>query len=534
MNTEQAVLADRTEQVTFYPRASDGYRTGLFVWRGDFGDRALAEAAGYKWSPLHHEYATSDPAIAYRLAPRLAALEPFRKRLALSYAEDSAFEVPLPEGRQLHPYQRAGIEYMHDVPVAYLADEPGLGKTAQAIGVANVRGALNVLVICPAHLRINWTREVAMWATGEPYTQIYRKLGDSLIRQIARPTWTVVSYEAATKYTEKLRAFGPYDLMILDEAHALKGPRAKRSKKILGTRYDEPLTRAAKQVIFLSGTPAPNRAAEMWTILRAAAPHIIADCKTLEEFADRFSYFFRDEFDYRIKGSRNETELGLRLRSGFMCRRLKEDVLKQLPPKIFKLVVFDPDSNTRKLLDRERPFNAREIINNGVPAGSPLADVRREMGLAKVPLVLEYVRGLLDGGVKKVLVFGWHREVIQLLTEGLAAYGAVSVLGGLNDTKRQGAVDAFQNDSRCRVFVGNLQAAGTGLTLTSSSHVVLAEGSWVPGENDQAVDRCHRMGQTALGVYVHLLVVEGSLDAAILGCAAGKAHDTGKVLNSKL
>jgi len=533
MSTDQAIVSDRTEQVTFYPKASDGFRTGLYVWRGAFVDRGIAKSAGYKMSPLHHEYATSDQAIAYRLAPRLPELAAFRQRLEMSYAETSNFKVPLPEGMELYPYQRAGVEYAHSLKVAYIADEPGLGKTAQAIGVANVKKDRNVLVVCPAHLRINWTREVALWGINNPYTAIFRSLKNKLLRSETNPTWTVVSYEAAVKHAEKLRAFGPYDLMIFDEAHALKEPKSKRSKKILGTRYVEPLVNAAGQILFLSGTPAPNRAAELWPILRACAPHLIADCRGFEEFADRFSYFMWDQYDYRVKGSRNETELGLRLRAGFMVRRSKADVLKQLPAKLHKMVVFDADAQTKKVLDKEKPFSAREILNSGVPAGSPLAEVRREMGIAKAPLVIEYVKGLLKDGAKKVVVFGWHRDVIQLLTEGLKPYGAVMVLGGLNDTKRQAAVDAFQNDASCQVFVGNLQAAGTGLTLTSSSNVVLAEGSWVPGENEQAVDRCHRIGQ-AHGVYIHVLVVAESLDATILSCAAGKAHDIGKILDSKL
>lgn len=521
-------IPDQSHVVTYHPRAN------LYVWKGPFEDRWMPERAGWKWNLIANAWATSSPFVAYKLAPGLPELVWLKARLALSWAESSRLYVPFPAGVVPHDYQVAGIEYMLDLKVAYLADEPGLGKTLQVIGLANLKGVKRALVICPAHLRINWSREITKFGLGDPHVILFdpRKPKPALPAD-GRSVWIIVSYETATKYAAALRSLGPFDLLAADEAHALKEPTSKRAKVVLGTAYLEPLTTAAKQLVFISGTPAPNRAAELWPILRATAPHLIADCKGFAEFCDRFQYFVQDDYGYSIRGSRNEDELGLRLRAGFMVRRKKEDVLPQLPPKIWKMVVWPSDAKTRRVLEKEAPFSAAEIERNGVPAGSPLAEVRREMGLAKLPLLAQYLEHLMESGIKKVLCFAHHREVVSGLHEALGRYGAVKVFGGVSDSTRQKAVDAFQNDAGCRLFFGNLQAAGTGLTLTSSHHVVLGEGSWVPGENDQAIDRCHRIGQEARGVYVHLPVVEGSLDAMILGSAARKDSNLNKILDQR-
>ncbi len=528
MNTENIVVADRTHEVRLYPKA------GLFVWRGAFSDQKLPREAGFAWNALHQVWATASPAIAYRLAPCLPVLSEFRRRLAMSWAEDTDFEVPCPAGLEYHPYQRAGVEYLADLPSSYLCDDMGLGKTPQFIALANLKRAQTVLIGCPAHLRINWAREIEMWSVEEPAVHVVRSrraLVDGLPRVSGRPNWVVASFEVMTKCRELLRAYGPFDLLGIDEAHGLKEHTSVRAKAVLGTKFQEPLTTATRQVVFMSGTPAPNRASELWTILRATAPHIIADCRSYEAFVSRFSHYFFDGDGYVVRGSQNEGELGLRLRGGFMVRRLKSDVLKQLPPKRFEMVVFPAEGQTKRLLAKEKPFNAAEIIRNGVPKGSPLAELRREMGEAKLPVCLEHLSGMLRSGLRKLVVFAHHRSVVQGLHEGLRQFGSRMVIGGMGDVARQAAVDSFHNDPQTRVMVANIEAGGTGLDMTVADTLVRVEGSWVPGENVQVEDRIYRHGQKAAGVRIIDLVVEGSLDAMILGCAARKSSSISSALD---
>jgi len=324
------------------------------------------------------------------------------------------------------------------------------------------------------------------------------------------------------------------DGVLVHNCHNIKNADTQRTKLILGSGKEWRGLVDKTPSIFLTGTPVPNgRPSEMWPIIYRCAPEII-DYAKYWTFVDRFCLVQDDgQGGVLIRGAKRQAELYARLRgSGFMIRRLKEDVLKDLPPKQYKMVVFPADSETKKILHKESAFSADEIIKHGAPVGSALPEYRREMGIAKVPQAVEYIKDMLDGGVEKVVVFAHHVEVIGLLREALEDFGVVVITGATSATARQAACDQFQTNPTRRVFIGNILAAGVGVTLTAAQDVVLVESSWVPGENDQAIDRLHRIGQIG-SVLAHILVVEGSLDAKILGSAAHKAGDVGKILDGR-
>jgi hypothetical protein len=139
-----------------------------------------------------------------------------------------------------------------------------------------------------------------------------------------------------------------------------------------------------------------------------------------------------------------------------------------------------------------------------------ISRVRHETAIAKAPLVAEYCKELLDS-VEKLVIFAWHADVIDLLVRELAKFHPVSLTGQTPQERRQGIVDTFQTDPTCRAFIGNMQAAGVGITLTAASTVLFAELDWVPGNITQAEDRCHRIGQTD-NVTVFHVVLENSID----------------------
>lgn len=487
----------------------------LFIWEGPHAERNVPQEAGFTFDAGSRRWVTASPFIAFMLAPGLSELQHIAARIEASKARTSAIAAPFPAGMKAHAFQIAGIAFCRSLRYSYIADEPRLGKTVQSIGLANLQGYKKVLVIAPAHLRVNWRREVENWYIGDP------------------ANWHVVSFEHMADNASRLKQDGPYDLIVVDEAHYIKEPTSRRAKMLLGTKAIQPLIHFAKQVTFLSGTPAPNRALELWPILRACAPWSIADCLSYEAFAERFHYVFRDEYgELVVKGSRREDELFCRLRGSLMVRRLKSDVALQLPKKQFSLIVFPQDSETAKVVKKERPFSVNEILRNGVPSGPDVDETRREMGIAKIPAVVQRASHLLENGVKKICLFAHHRDVVLGLAKALEAYGAVSIVGGMTDKKRQAAVDAFSGYDNVRVLVGNLKAAGTGLNLAVADHVGLAEASWVPGENDQVIDRIDGFLQKAARIYIEIYVVEGSIDAAVLGCAAKKRNSTDKFLDA--
>ena len=160
----------------------------------------------------------------------------------------------------------------------------------------------------------------------------------------------------------------------------------------------------------------------------------------------------------------------------------------------------------KKLLEQDDADLAEAAVH--------VAKLRRLTGLAKVASVVELLQDELAGGLNKIVVFAHHREVIQKLADGLSSFGVVVLQGSTPPTQRQAAIDGFQNDNSIRVFVGQLTAAGTAITLTAASNVLFAESSWTPSDNAQAAMRVHRIGQRS-GVLVRFATLSGSLDEAI-------------------
>ena len=161
-------------------------------------------------------------------------------------------------------------------------------------------------------------------------------------------------------------------------------------------------------------------------------------------------------------------------------------------------------------------------------ADKNLATQRRELALCKLPQSLEQINELLES-VDKMVVFAWHTEVINELEKQLAIYNPALISGKTRQETRQAQVDKFQNDKTCRVFIGNILAAGVGITLTAASHVDFVETSWVPGEVFQAVDRCHRIGQKN-SVNARFHVVENSIDEAVIRSLISKNITIKKII----
>lgn len=510
----------------------------LFIWSGPYDQRSVPQKAGFTWHEEGKAWVTPSPFIACLLHGQADSLAKARLntlahniKASAVHEEDplSLFRIPLPPGRELYPFQAAGVEYMTTQILAgrravACFDEQGLGKTVQAIGVANVLGLSKLAVVCPAHLRLNWEREINNW-------HVHNK-GLKVILSGADDPEPQISCAASYELSKKLQEFKP-ELLIIDEAHYIKTPGTKRTSNVLGNAEQKIKGLVSDTLtIFLDGTPLPNgKPNELWPILYKCAPDAISYMK-LWPFIQRFCELWQDGDDYKVVGAKNKKELFIRLRgSGFMLRRLKKDVLKDLPPKIYKMVIFPQDSTTRKIVDKESEFNEKEIILHGAPVGTVLPELRREMGIAKVENSLRYIVDLLEGGVKKVVVFGHHRDVCFGLKEGLKKYRPVIYIGGMSDKNKMLAETTFQKDSSCRVFVGN-EAAEEGITLTAAQNVIDVEPEWVPGKSDQRYDRLHRITQTG-NVVIHILVVEGSLDAKILGSAANKKKDSKEVLDGK-
>ncbi len=428
-------------------------------------------------------------------------------------------QLPVPSGLEYLPYQRAGIAYGLDRDGVLIADEMGLGKTIQAIGICNAdASAQSILIICPASLRLNWQREWRKW-------DVHRRTVGIALNGIPRTSVVIVNYDVLKKHIAAIHA-REWHVLICDEAHYMKNPKAIRKRLVLGhkKRGEEPVEPiAARRRILLTGTPILNKPVESFTLISALAP---------KEFTSVWN--FRNRYCGQDgRGASNLEELQDRLRGTIMVRRLKADVLKELPPKRRQVIEFEFKGEQ---VDRERiGWEAQQrrmeslrvaaelakagsddeyrtavrALREGIRAGfTEISKLRHETALAKVPQVIEHLRDSLESG--KVICFGHHKDVIAKICAEFD--GCVSITGDTPMHERQAAVDRFQTDASCLLIVGNLQAMGVGLTLTASSHVVFAELDWVPGVISQAEDRAHRIGQQS-SVLVQHLVLDDSLDA---------------------
>lgn len=468
-----------------------------------------------------------------------ARLQKLKDRVSSSLAIDADRRFLMPADKELIPFQRAGIAYALDTPGGVLiGDEPGLGKTVQAIVVANEIQAGRVIVVCPGSVRLQWEAMIRAWQTIElrPVIRVIKRAIDG-VNPYAN--WTIVSYELMAKpeVHEQLLKLKP-DLLVLDEAHYCKTVDSNRTRAAFG-RLDEPgsgLAAASQKVLALTGTPLPNRPKEGYTLARALAWESI-------DFMSEVSYSFAFNPSVRVSKQTPEgtwqhrveersgrlLELQARLRGNFMVRRLEKNVQTQLPQERYHVTYIEPDGAIRKVLKAEEPLLLRlkdfeDLEGLSIEDKAHIATLRREMGEAKIPRVADHIKTILAGSHgSKLLVFAYHRSVLKGLYERLEAFGPALYWGGMSPTAQHGAKVRFLNDPKCRVWLGQINASGAGLDGLQdvSSHILFAEFSWVPGDNAQAVRRLKRIGQQK-SVLAEFAIAPGGLCEKILGKSLDK------------
>lgn len=427
---------------------------------------------------------------------------------------------------ELRPYQRRGAAFLHLNGRALLADDMGLGKTAQAVVAAKSDiFVFSVMVVCPASVVENWKREFDMWWPDRD------EIGVNL---------RVVSYNKAVR--PEYQKDNP-DVLILDEAHYLKNYKAKRTKAILG---EGGLAARSGAVYALTGTPMPNNPSELWPLLQSLAPQTIENPKSKRpysywQFVKKFCKTRDNGFGTQITGGKNLDDLKQRL-EGFMLRRLKKDVAEDLPPIEFGQLYVEAGINDVADLftseERQEYLEQYKLVadtlkKEGVEGlakiASHVATLRRLTGVTKVKPVVEYVRDWLDGTDGKIVLFAWHRDVMAGLMDAMPATKTVWLTGAQDQQTRQQAVDLFQNDPDTRIFIGQIQAAGTGITLTAASNALFVESSWVPADNQQAAMRIHRIGQTE-PCLVQFATLSGSIDDQVMNAVRRKTADITQLL----
>lgn len=397
----------------------------------------------------------------------------------------------------LYPYQEEGVAFLTQQLRAYLADGMGLGKTVQALTAAHRLGLTRILVVCPASAVLNWQREAEIWAPG------------ALVG--------VLSY--ASPKLQSVAKGSDWDVVILDEAHYVKSVSARRTVNALR------VARSAPRAWLLSGTPMPNHPGELWPPLRALWPERVpVGVKTYSQWFDYFCSWTLTKYGKRPYAIRRPEELRAILK-GVMIHRTAEEVDLQLPPLRVDVSLLPKDARFAEALQ------ALQIDPEGLEARMAREDqdegsgarLRRLLGEYKAPHIGDLLRQELEEGqYYQVVVLAYHRAVLDVLRSKLSEYSPVGFDGSTSQVSRQRAIDHFTQGGS-RVFLAQQTAAGIAINLQASSEVVLVEPSWTPDENQQAIKRIHRIGQTR-PCRARIFAVAGTLDEAIMRTVANKAR----------
>lgn len=531
--------------------------------RSPYGDWRPKQA-GFRWDPKVKAWWTEDPIKALRLEFAGSedvkktihdAIEAKRKTeqksLEQSRATDATIDIPSPEGLEYLPYQKAGIQYALSRDATLIGDEMGLGKTIQAIGVINaLPETQRTLVICPASLKLNWKQELDKWLV-KPYMTKVAK--GSYCPSFKDNIVTIVNYDILKRHHELLCSID-WDIMIIDEVHYLKNYKAQRTKFVFGGKNIKPIT--AKRRLYLTGTPISNRPIELFPILKSINKK---EWGNWVKFVETYCNGYRTDWGWEVGGASNLDELQDRLRATCMIRRLKVDVLKDLPSKRRQVIQIESGKN-KDLIEHERKViqenqqtikKLKDSVEKAKITGTQdeydsavralrqansvmfteIAKARHDVALAKVPFVIDWIKESLETG-HKVVVFAHHLDVIDAMYNAFDPSTVVKLDGRDSMESRDQAVKQFQNNPACKVFIGGIKAAGVGLTLTASSHVIFAELDWVPGALSQAEDRCHRIGQEN-SVLVQHLVMQGSIDANMAFTVIAKQNVIDQALDNE-
>lgn len=429
-------------------------------------------------------------------------------------------ELTIPHNMLVQPYdyQKEGIAYALQKKRCIMGDEPGLGKTAQAIGTLTASGAFPALVICPASLKVNWQREFkkfggvdavilddynrGVWqnlltmkrADGKPMCQViitnYESLKKFFVRRLLRQErFTMKSIE----FDDRVRLFRS---VVIDESHKCKSNKTQQSKFVQG------IAEGKEYVLELTGTPVVNNNEDLVQQLRIMDR--LNDFGGYQKFVGRYCQ--------GLNKSSHVKELNLRLRNMCFFRRQKKDVLTQLPDKTRSYLVTEI-SNRKEYTDAEKDIikylrNYQDADDEKLQRAIR-GDIMVRMNIlkqvsarGKIESATDIIHNTIDGG-DKLIVFCFLKEVVAALKREFPK--AVTVTGDDNDKQKQYSVDKFQQDEACKLIILNYRSGGTGLTLTAASNVLFVEFPWTYSDCCQAEDRAHRNGQKNAVTCTYLL-----------------------------
>ncbi|NXN26741.1 ZRAB3 endonuclease, partial [Nycticryphes semicollaris] len=464
--------------------------------------------------------------------------------LESSYSENVDAKLSfLPERlrKKLLPFQEKGIIFaLQRSGRCMIADETPLGKTIQAIAISYYyKNEWPLLIVVPSSLRYPWVDEMEKWIPELSPDDISIIQTKTDTERISTSKVTILGYGLLTSDAQTLVDTlyrQNFKVVVIDESHYMKSRNATRSKILL------PIVQKALRAILLTGTPALGRPEELFMQIEALFPRRFG---TWSQYAKKYCNarvrFFGKRTQWDCRGASNLEELH-QLLSEIMIRRLKNDVLTELPPKVRQRIPFDLPQAAAKNLNTTfaewerlmRNLNSDTTESHFSQVMNLITRMYKETAIAKAGAVKDYIKMMLENDQLKFLVFAHHLSMLQACAEAVAESKVryIRIDGSVPSAERIHLVNQFQKDPDTRVAILSIQAAGQGLTFTAATHVVFAELYWDPGHIKQAEDRAHRIGQCS-SVNIHFLVAKGTMDTLMWAMLNRKAKVTGSTLNGK-
>jgi SWI/SNF-related matrix-associated actin-dependent regulator 1 of chromatin subfamily A len=434
------------------------------------------------------------------------------------YNVDVDFDKYIDTGRKPFPHQEEGIKFLLSKKKCILADDMGLGKTTQAIISALESESEKILIVCPANAKINWMREIMLF--GVPQEDI------SILKSgYWNPKkFTIINYDILSKFHTLVDGRKSYkesdlhrhltnegfDLIIADECHMLKNPKSQTAKVITEVAV------GVERIWLLTGTPVANRPMDYFNLLKLCESPVTANWQYYA-----FRYCDAKKFKKKTKngalrtiwitdGASNLDELFNRTR-GLILRRKKEDHL-DLPPKIISPYFLELENMDKYNSVFDEYLEWAKSEGKKLGAGRHMVELivlRKFIAEQKVKHTIEMAEEMIENG-KKLIIFTNFTNTFDMLIDHFGKI-AVGHNGRMNDKQKQNSIDQFQNNDKIKVFVGNLISAGTAITLTEATAVIMNDLDWVPANHEQAEDRCYRIGQSKT-VNIYYPVFDETID----------------------
>jgi SWI/SNF-related matrix-associated actin-dependent regulator 1 of chromatin subfamily A len=423
-------------------------------------------------------------------------------------------------------HQKEAIQKLVENKKFILADDMGLGKTTSTIIAALETGAKKVLIICPATLKINWKREIENYSD----RTIYIAEGKNFS---TKHDFVIINYDILKNFHDSKKKddsqilSANFDLVVVDEAHYIKNAQAQRTKVI------NDIVKRVDRLWLLTGTPMTSRPIDYYNLLSLVDSPVAKNWMAyVIRYCSGYQFKVGARKVWNVMGSSNLEELRERT-SNTITRRLKEDVL-DLPDKIITPVYLRLKSKDYEELMGEyfnwyekNPDESKSLTVQF----TKLTKVRQVIANEKISQTIELAENILEQG-KKVIIFCNFTDSLNQIVEHFGK-SAVKVDGSMAKHDRQYSVDQFQENEKIKVFVGNIKAAGVGLTLTAAEAVIMNDLSFLPSDHSQAEDRAYRFGQKN-NVLVYYPIFENTIEGVIYDILNNKKQVIATVMGDNL